>query len=226
MLWVVRLNSKPSNHHEYLAQLILNFTSMNSLKALPFLLLFTACNNPENIPKQTDSVSRKTDTLTVAATLPKLRRVGREVQGDFNGDGQIDSAIEVVVKEPNGNPVEDGVAGAFAIRFLSGKLPSVQVGCCHFRLINEGDLNGDGRDDLSIFQAPENGCTYRMATYSFRNRTWKQLMEPFLIPTACEPFGDEALQQRIFKEQDTVYFYETDANDVHSKLIKKKAVLK
>lgn len=151
--------------------------------------------------------------------------VGNKISGDFNGDGVIEIASELQTKKGQGNPVEDGTADEFAIHFSTEKLKSIDVGCCEFKLINEGDLNNDGSEELSIFQAPMNGCTYSITTYAIRNGNWKQLIETFIVPTACENFSDKDLQNRIFKEGGTVYFYETDLNDENFKLIKTKAIL-
>lgn len=94
------------------------------------------------------------------------------------------------------------------------------------RLINEGDLNNDGADELSVFQAPMNGCTYSMTAYSFKNGRWKQIIETFLIPTGCDEMNDLTLQNRIFKENNAIYYYNADLNDEKGKPIKKKATVK
>ncbi|OWP75948.1 hypothetical protein [Flavobacterium oreochromis] len=174
--------------------------------------------------KDKKSVSNKQEKVeTKALNLPTI---GERIQGDFNADKNPDIATATKIKEGQGNPVEDGTPDEYEIQFSANNINSINPGCCNIRLINEGDLNNDGADDLSVFQAPMNGCTYSMTTYSFLNGTWKQIVETFLIPTGCDKLNDDDLQKRIFKENNTIYYYDTDLNDESGKLIKKKATTK
>lgn len=161
---------------------------------------------------------QKEKTETSFFVLPK---VGEKIEGDFNGDGKRDIAVVIKTKEGKGNPIEDGTPDEYAVRFSDKSFKSINAGCCSIRLINEGDLNNDGRDEISLFQAPMNGCTYSMVTYSFKDGAWQQIVGPFLIPTGCEDISDNDLQKRIVKENNKIYYYETDPNDDEGKLIKK-----
>lgn len=153
-----------------------------------------------------------------------LETIGEKIQGDFNGDGQMEFAFAIKIEEGQGNPIEDGTSDKYEILFSDNNLKSIDIGCCETRLINEGDLNNNGTDEISIFQAPMNGCTFLMKTYSYINQTWKQIVETFLIPTGCEKLNDKDLQKRIFKENNAIYYYDTDLNDTNGKLIKKKVI--
>ncbi len=86
--------------------------------------------------------------------------------------------------------------------------------------VGEGDLNGDGAAELSVFQSPMNGCVYTMATYTFQNGKWKQLFEAFLVPTGCDEISIEELQSLVYKEGDKVYSMETDMNDEDFKRVR------
>ena len=152
--------------------------------------------------------------------------VGTSVQADFDGDGKKEFAFAVKTKEGEGNPIDGGTADEYSVNFSTDKLKPILVGCCDTRLINEGDLNGDGRDEISVYQAPMNGNTYSIRTYSFVNGTWKVLIETFLIPTGGDFISDEDLQKKIFKEKGFVYYYDVDVNDENFKIIKTKATLK
>ena len=151
-----------------------------------------------------------------------LPLIGEKIQGDFNGDGIKETAKVVKTKNRIGNPIEDGIAEEYEIQFSDPNLKSIKVGCCEVRLINEGDLNNDKTDEISIFQAPMNGCTYSMTTYSFVKGDWIQLVKTFLISTACEDLSDKELQERIFKENNSIYFLDVDPNDKTFKLVKRK----
>jgi hypothetical protein len=177
--------------------------------------------------QQVKTGGSRTGMVAIAAPVAQAEviTVGTEVSGDFDGDGQIDHARQALAEKGQGNAAEEGTPDKYFIDFPESSEPPIPADCCEFRLVNEGDLNGDGSDELSVFQAPINGCTYTMYTYSFHKGNWHQLISPFLIPTACAPFSNETLQQRIFLEQGTVYYYETDANDEGFRLIKTKATL-
>lgn len=155
---------------------------------------------------------------------PVLLAVGEKIQGSFIGDGSRSFATAVKVVQGQGNPVEGGTPDQYEIQFSDSRLKPVMDGCCNIRLINEGDLNDDHTDEISVFQAPMNGCTYSMTTYSYKNGGWKKLVETFLIPTGCESVTDQDLQKRVFRKDGIIYYYDSDPNQ-NGKLIKKKAVL-
>ena len=157
------------------------------------------------------------DTLTITA------KVGPSINGYFRNKGELVYAFAVQTKLGKGNPVEDGTPDEYTVFFSDEALPPINIGCCEARLVNEGDLNNNGTDELSAFQAPENGCVYDMTTYSFQNGNWKIIMEPFLIPTACDPVSDADIQKQIFKEQNGIYFYDIRSG---GRPVKKKAILK
>lgn len=164
--------------------------------------------------------------ILCSQSFSQVKTVGEKIQGDFDGDGKIEYVIAVKVKEGIGNPIDDdnAIPTEYEIQFSGNKLKPIPVGCCDLRLINEGDLNNNATDEISIFQAPMNGCTYLMATYSFINGDWKQIIKPFLIPTGCDYMSNEDLQKRIFKENNSVYYYDTNFNN--GKLIRKKVNFK
>lgn len=91
------------------------------------------------------------------------------ISGDFNGDGKTEYAWAVISKPGHGNPMEDGVADEFSLQFSDPSIPEFKIGCCEVTLINEGDLNHDGADELSTYQAPGNGNTYDWTTYTFKD---------------------------------------------------------
>ena len=164
---------------------------------------------------------RKTETKNLV-----LNSVGAKIQGDFDGDGKMEEAIAVLTKKGHGNPVEDGIPDEYEIQFSNKKIKSIKANCCEIRLVNEGDLNKDGTDEISIFQAPMNGCSYTMTTYSYKKGIWKPIVKTFLVPTACEKTTNENLQKMIFREKKNIYYLSKDPNDeTGKKYIKKKVKL-
>ena len=152
----------------------------------------------------------------------KNRKIGKEISGDFNGDGKKETATVVKIKKEGRTLGENRNAVEYEIKFSKAGLKTIQVGCCKAKIVNEGDLNNDKKDEISAFQAPNHGCTYTMTTYSYINRKWKVVVKPILIPTACEQMTNEKIQKRVFNEGDSIYYYETDPNNF-DRLIKKNA---
>ena len=184
------------------------------------MLIILSCN--ETTPKK---VNIPTDTVATQAVQPVQTIDTTKLSGDFNGDGKVEFAYVIRTKEGHGNPIEDGVPDEYAIQFSDSGMAAINIGCCEARLINESDLNHDDADELSVFQAPMNGNTYQMATYTLKGNNWKELADPFLIPTGGDEVEDKELQERIFIENDSLYRYDVDVNE-DFKLVKKKVVVK
>ena len=83
----------------------------------------------------------------------------------------------------------------------------MRLGCCEVYLVNEGNLNNDKASEISVFQAPKG--------------RWTKLIPMFLIPTFCDPFTEEDLEKKVFKENGKVYYWETEVNDEDHKPLKK-----
>lgn len=152
------------------------------------------------------------------------KKIGGEIEGNFSGNGKAIVATAIKTEEGKGNPIEDGTPAEYQIYFSDKKLKPLKIGCCAMTLINEGDLDNNGADDLSVFQAPMNGCTYSMTTYSFVNGNWKKIVDTFLIPTGCERIDNNDLQKMIFRDNKNIYYFEKDMSDENGKSIKKKVI--
>lgn len=153
---------------------------------------------------------------------PTVNKIGKKIEGIFLGNGKNIIASVVKTKEEQGNPIEDGTPAEYEIRFSDNKLKPILAGCCEIILINEGDLNNDKKDEISIYQAPMNGCTYSMTTYSIIHGNWKKIIDPFLVPTGCERINNKDLQKMISSENHKIYYYMKDMSNEKGKLIKKK----
>jgi hypothetical protein len=146
--------------------------------------------------------------------------VGQRITGDFNGDGKMDTAF---LKQSTNAKIK---ARGWTLFFSDKTFPSMRLGCCDVYLINEGDLNKDKAMELSIFQAPENGCTYMWTTYSYKEGLWTKLIPMFLVPTYCDPFTAADLEKIVFTENGKVYYWEIDPNDQEGKPKKKQVAVK
>ena len=65
-----------------------------------------------------------------------------------------------------------------------------------------------------------------MTTWTFSEGSWRELSDPFLIPTGGDFVPDKDLQKRVFLENHILYFLDTDVSDEGFKLVKKKAMLR
>ncbi|KAA2243005.1 hypothetical protein F0L74_10820 [Chitinophaga agrisoli] len=143
------------------------------------------------------------------------------LHGDFNGDSIPDTAYSILLKARVDAETQD----EYTIRFTTQDIPDLYAGEGDLRLINEGDLNNDGRDDISIFRKPGNGCTYDMQPWSFTNGKWKAISDMILVPTFCDYMSDSAVQARIVNVDSTLFFYEPDYNIDITKLVRKRLPL-
>jgi hypothetical protein len=154
------------------------------------------------------------------------KSVGDSIQGNWEGNKQTISAKVVQLKAGAGNPVDGGTPAEWAVVFSSPRMKPLKIGCCDAILVNEGDLYSDGKEELSIYQAPLNGCAHRFTTLKYRANKWDTIIPPILIPSGCDGIDLNELQKRVVKEGNTVYVYEEDVNDEKLRLIKRKVTLK
>ncbi|WP_116789723.1 hypothetical protein [Flavobacterium psychrotrophum] len=200
------------------------------------LLALTACKNET---KTTDILTDSINSDTVTTELPihtkedgstpiaperTTANPDEYVTGKFVPGKEV-TAMATLIRQTDGNPAEDGTAAIYSITFNDPNIPTIPAGCCELILINEGDLDGDGTEELSLCQAPMNGCTFTMTTYSFKNDKWKQVIAPFLITTGCEGTSRAEMDKRIIKEGNKVYTLQADPNDEEGKLLKKEVKL-
>jgi hypothetical protein len=193
------------------------------MKQLLIVMAIGFFSSSSSLLKQKSETGKRVTAGLITSGLPII---GEKIQGDFNGDRKIDTATAIKIKEGQGNPIEDGTPDEYQIQFSGNGFKPINAGCCDIRLINEHDLNNDGTDEISIYQAPMNGCIYSMATYTFINGSWKQIVKPFSIPTGCDEISDDDLQKRIFKENKTIFYFYADPNDENGKLVKKRVIAK
>jgi hypothetical protein len=180
-------------------------------------LFVTACSNPgasqknKKAAQQDQPLSADTTVMIDDSPPHQTEMIPDTVrtEGDFNGDGKPDTAFGVLLVAAAPGKTQ----GDYIVRFSDGSIPSIEAGKGAIRLINEGDLNEDGHDELSIYQAPEHGCTYTMSTWSLHNNMWRKITDSWEVPTGCNYVSDEDLQNRIVLEDGVVYYYQEDAKD-------------
>jgi hypothetical protein len=150
----------------------------------------------------------------------KSLTVGQRITGDFNGDGRMDTAFVKQTKNPKTKVKE------WTLYSSDKSIPPIGLGCCDVYLVDEGDLNADKTTEISVFQAPQNGCTYTGTTFTYKAGQWKKLVPMFLVPTYCEPFTAANLQKKVFTENGNVFYWDIDPKNEKGRPLKKQVSIK
>lgn len=153
--------------------------------------------------EQKDPATHKQEETAINLTL-----IGEKINGDFDGDGKIDTASLEIIKEG----IFQEESWVFSVIFSNNNIPPIIFECDrdYATLVNEGDLGINKNDKISIFCPPLGGCTYSMKTYSLINGAWKVIVPLFLIPTACDTFSDEDIQNLVFAKDGELYCMKKD----------------
>lgn len=175
-----------------------------------FLCLLQSCEGNSSRQKQNTDTTTKQDSFSTFADngILKFQNIVGEsglnsrsigvgdmvsyVAGTFLYTGKLDTAYVVKVKQGKGTSAEDGIADGYELRF-TGSDTKAEIGCCEVRIINEGDLNSDGKEELSLYQYPPNGCTIFIHTLKIGGHKCTEIIEPFLFPAVCEPIPDRTI---------------------------------
>lgn len=200
-------------------------------------LLFDKVDGNWKITNESDDITDKNVSKDNSNEKVAGRNVGDGLTGDFDGDGNNETAQLRLIKE--GKFDEGG--WKFSIDFSNTKIPSITFDGDqdYASLINEGKLDNDAGDELSVLTPPNHGTMNFIRTYTLKNNSWKEFMEPIMYqstyyddPESAEkddktPTPEEA----IFKEKGTVYYYDYQSVDLPNgeqefKFVKVKAKLK
>ncbi len=136
------------------------------------------------------------------------------ITGDFNGDGKVEIATSVLTKKGIGSPMDGGTADEYEIQFSDKSIPpitNVSMGR-EVAIIDEGDLNNDKKDDISIYTHPLNGFHDVMRTYSLLSNKWIIVIPAFDILTEGDYLNYDELQKMVFKENGSIYYYDDNAD--------------
>lgn len=111
-------------------------------------------------------------------------RMVPEASGDYDGDGRTET---VRVTSPsdfmdsNGNEFEESKL-VVTIAFPSSELPKISIKeSITVYLVNEGDLDGDGADELGVVPGRGYGIWSWYHLYTFKKGQWDQLIYPFRV---------------------------------------------
>lgn len=113
---------------------------------------------------------------TATSAIPK-----DAIKGDFNGDGKPEY---MWVVKPQLNKAEDDCIGKCIVQIVCSN-PAIKpisveqsIGGT---LVNLGDLNGDGTDEIGILPDWFNGCWAAYHVYGLRNNNWLEAIPSFSV---------------------------------------------
>jgi hypothetical protein len=174
-------------------------------KVLPLCLFLAACGN-------------SSDSNSGCDRPQNLVLLGKKVQGDFNGDCKIESLEVYMAKEGFGHPQTDSVYEYNLFKFRCSdkgiQLPDDISNYPHPQLVNEGDLNNDGSDELSIIDYSTNGTQVDMKVYSFDGKKWKQILSPTIEPGVGTDITLDELQKRVYLKDGKICYMNSDVNGI------------
>jgi hypothetical protein len=138
--------------------------------------------------------SRKNNTIEFDDNITKQKSV-ETINGDFNGDGKIEFAYV---------SLKDGF-----VYFSNKDIPPVphSSNTGEFRLFNEGDLDNDGINEISVYQSYDIDFD-QMTTYSIKNGYWNQIISPFLVFNNSKKISNEEIEDKVFIENKKAYYYD------------------
>jgi hypothetical protein len=113
------------------------------------------------------------------------------VAGDWDGDGQLETVRLVPPKLPQGGSEDDfgECDGPCDCTLVFEKRPAITLNyCIGGRPVNEGDLNGDGADEIGILPEWWTSCWHAYHVFGLRKGDWVQVTSP--IQTHCSQWED------------------------------------
>lgn len=126
-----------------------------------------------------------TKTNISKKAIQKADTISQKIEGDFNGDGKNEKAWldyplfhNFVPKYIGDIPTKD----ESYIRFSNPQIPSIKIKMCiGGHPVNEGDLNGDGADEVGLLPEWWEGNWYCYQVYTFSKGKWKMAVNPIHV---------------------------------------------
>lgn len=144
---------------------------MKRLLPLLIIALTTACSvNDATTPAKHIRMDCNNDNLAERDKLIEF------VIGDFNGDGQSEHAALYCFDGGSDDNSENGMQSYCCIRFGNSDIPALYPAWVTSNLTNEGDLNGDGTDEIGFLvrEGPSYWGEYRV--YTSDADSWRELV--------------------------------------------------
>lgn len=160
-----------------------------------------------------NSNNSKTEKVSLKdENVKKYTKIENKIYGDFNGDGITEYVYFELEKKGFGNPVEDGEPDIYKVKFSNNEITPIKREFNELMIINEGDLDNDGADEITIRENPMNGCIGWATTYSIKNNKPYILIDSFSFYSgACDNDISINPDDLVEKNGNSVFYYEYDA---------------
>jgi|RhiMetdeSRZDD1v2_1073273.scaffolds.fasta_scaffold11317_12 hypothetical protein len=210
----------------FLPQFFYFSTMRKALYAGLPIMLIIACNSSESkqpaIIRDTPIANNHIVITPETAEIPaEDEKDSLAVIGNFDGDNIPDSGYFVLVHksehqyEPENEQVKgeeddhaDSVIYEYLLRFKGnrvGELRDIKGAAVY--VINEGDLNHDGKDEITVFSKYIVTCMNNVSCYTFREGKWVQIEQVSF--NSCVPYDEDELQAKIVMKNGVPWFYES-----------------
>ncbi|THU31594.1 hypothetical protein FAM09_28640 [Niastella caeni] len=194
------------------------------------MVLIIACNSDEsNQPTSVRSAVITNIDSTQAIFSPQLatnEKTAQEkkeifqVTGNFDGDNIPDTGNLVLVRiirheleqeevqlKGEEDDHEDTATYNYSLRFGGNRLGEIKdITGVEVAVTNEGDLNHDGKDEISVFSIHKITCFTDLTCYTFRNGGWVVLDE--MQFHSCSSLDENELQSHIIMKDSVPWYYE------------------
>ncbi|MFM8371816.1 MAG: hypothetical protein ACKOCO_05490 [Bacteroidota bacterium] len=162
------------------------------MKYLLFLLSLAACTNePPTLPlpprrpvQEEPPPPVKVPEKKVTEAVPMETRKVPEASGDYDGDGRTETVRMTRPKDfgdSSGNLFDEDKL-VVTIAFPGSELPTISIKeSVTVYLVNEGDLDGDGADELGVVPGRGYGIWSWYHLYTFKKGQWSKLIYPFRV---------------------------------------------
>ena len=168
------------------------------------VMTFSSCSSPSETKDKRDKKENQKEA-------PEKTDI--QLEGDFDGDGKSE-VIYLTVIPGEGNPAENGRPARYYLNCDVFDDEPLLLGCCEAILLNEGDLNGSGKDFISVIKAPNHGSLYSHKIYHYvPKQGWDGVCESEMRPYANGIPNETELQNLVYLEADRAYIRVHDMND-------------
>ena len=144
--------------------------------------------------------------LVLISCNKKANLIGLEIDGKFDVDGKATVAKITQTKFGNGR-VEDGKSNDYVVTFSDSIIKPLRMicACSNPTLINEGDLNNDGIDEISVATVSNVDSIISLDTYSVSEKRFKTLL--ISVVGVKKEIEQTKLQDFITKKEDNIIQY-------------------
>ena len=159
---------------------------------LLFLLSLAACTNepptlplpPRRIVQEEPPPPVEVPEKKVTEVIPMETRMDPKAAGDYDGDGRAETVRVTRPKDfgDSSGDLFDEDKMVVTIAFPGSELPKISIKqSVTVYLVNEGDLDGDGADELGVVPGRGYGIWSFYYLYTFKKGQWDQLIYPFRV---------------------------------------------